>query len=106
MLQSQTGDDVDDDGEPTECKANLNYDYIEVIVPPRKASKREYSEMMEPLPLYDYASNQDDANIAKVWEAKFKTLPPDQKFFAEKAINDILFEAQMGTLYRDSVKIN
>lgn len=45
-------------------------------------------------------------NIAKVWANKLKDLCPTQRKFAEKAINDILFEAGMGSLHRGSVQIN
>lgn len=47
-----------------------------------------------------------DLDIAKVWASKLKTLDLNQRIFAEKAINDVLFEAQLGTLNRNSVKIN
>ncbi|CAG9840758.1 unnamed protein product [Diabrotica balteata] len=56
-----------------------------------------------------YLSKQgNNANlyIAKVWAAKLEKLHPKQKLFAEKAINDILFEAEMGQLQRHSVRIN
>ncbi|XP_076292660.1 uncharacterized protein LOC143214947 [Lasioglossum baleicum] len=53
-------------------------------------------------------SSQDDEylNIAKIWANKLKTLEPMQKRLAEKAIYEILFEAEMETLHRDSVQIN
>lgn len=44
--------------------------------------------------------------IAKAWGEKLLTLESKQRSFAEKAINDILFEASLGTLHRDSIKIN
>ncbi|GBP47116.1 hypothetical protein EVAR_96072_1 [Eumeta japonica] len=43
---------------------------------------------------------------AIVWSKKLRTLDPEQKLHAEKAINDILYEAQLGSLNRYSVKIN
>ncbi|XP_072390121.1 uncharacterized protein [Diabrotica undecimpunctata] len=56
-----------------------------------------------------YLSKQgSNANldIAKVWATKLEKLHPQQKLFAEKAINDILFEEEMGQLQRYSVRIN
>lgn len=58
-----------------------------------------------------YLSKSDNANedlldISKVWANKLKAIDPRQRLFAEKAINDILFEAQLGNLSKDSVKIN
>lgn len=44
--------------------------------------------------------------IVMVWCEKFQQLESQQKLFAEKAINDVLFEASQGTLHRHSVKIN
>lgn len=43
-------------------------------------------------------------DIAKVWAAKLKEMEPNQRLFAEKAINDILFEATLGNLQTDSVQ--
>jgi len=51
-------------------------------------------------------NQSSDLDIAKVWASKLQTLDSNQKLFAEKAINDILFEAQLGTLNRNSVHIN
>lgn len=58
-----------------------------------------------------YLSKQDnkqdnDLDPTKVWANKLKNLDPNQRLFAEKAINNILFEAQHGTLNKNSVQIN
>jgi hypothetical protein len=42
--------------------------------------------------------------IAKVWGNKSKYLHPIQRKIAEKAINDILLEADMGTCTEDPCK--
>ncbi|XP_052753729.1 uncharacterized protein LOC113514133 [Galleria mellonella] len=45
-------------------------------------------------------------SITRIWVDKLVNLESEQRLIAEKAINDILFEAEMGTLNRYSVKIN
>jgi hypothetical protein len=44
--------------------------------------------------------------MAKVWGNKLKYMAPIQRKLAEKAINDTLFEGDMGNLKRGSVQIN
>lgn len=44
--------------------------------------------------------------IALAWAVELQKMQPQQQLFAKKAINEILFEGQMGTLQRDSVQIN
>lgn len=46
------------------------------------------------------------SSLALVWTDKLNRLEANQRLFAEKAINDILFEAELGTLHRNSVQIN
>lgn len=41
-------------------------------------------------------------HTAKSWAGILKSLPNDQQFFAEKLINDVLFEARMNFLSRQS----
>jgi len=50
-------------------------------------------------------SNDNDI-LAKFWALELNQLVPDQKLFAQKAINDILFEAKLKSLNRNSVQIN
>jgi len=43
--------------------------------------------------------------IASAWAVELQKMEPQQQLFAKKAINDILFPGQMGTLRRDSAQI-
>jgi hypothetical protein len=44
--------------------------------------------------------------IANTLALELEKMDPQQQLFAKKAINEILFEGQMGTLHRYSVQIN
>ncbi|XP_063366366.1 uncharacterized protein LOC134654825 [Cydia amplana] len=45
-------------------------------------------------------------SLAHIWSQKLEKMEPMQRLLAEKAINDVLFEAELGNLNRNSVKIN
>ncbi|XP_058464657.1 uncharacterized protein LOC131438573 [Malaya genurostris] len=61
---------------------------------------------LSPLPSKHYAVNGNTPPVVAFWAEKYALLDSQQKLFAEKAINDLLFEASLGNLQKDSVKIN
>ncbi|XP_065360663.1 uncharacterized protein LOC135954421 [Calliphora vicina] len=56
----------------------------------------------------DYLSSTypEEESIARTWTFKLKRLPREQRLLAEKFINDILFEAESGSLHRGSMQLN
>lgn len=44
--------------------------------------------------------------VAEGWALKLKKMTVTQRAYAEKFINEILFEGQMGTLHRNAMHIN
>ncbi|KAK7012739.1 Small ubiquitin-related modifier 2 [Halocaridina rubra] len=93
-------DNLSDDGQIS--GANID------DMPQRKKRKIKYKsdDLLNLACNYLQKDDSSEVNTAQVWGSKLRNLPQDQKLLAEKYINDILFEAEMGTLTRNSVKIN
>ncbi|XP_023942156.2 uncharacterized protein LOC112048733 [Bicyclus anynana] len=57
-------------------------------------------------PYQQYQCQKISNPIALEWSETLARLDPLQRLYAKKAINDILFEAELGTLHKHSVRIN
>ncbi|CAG4957111.1 unnamed protein product [Colias eurytheme] len=70
-----------------------------------KIFKKEKTFQNEESLVNNYLKTSDEEIdiIAKSWAFKLKRLNPIQRRFAEKIINDVLFEGEMETLTRDGV---
>lgn len=51
-------------------------------------------------------SESEYEKIAMVWAVELRKMPLEQQVHAKKAINDVLYEGQLGNLYRNCVQIN
>lgn len=76
--------------------------------PPKKKDKKgDPHEELVKLACKRLEQPPDDYDkIAAAWAVELRKMDPQQQLFAKKAINDIIFEGQMGTLHRSSVEIN
>lgn len=50
-------------------------------------------------------SSSDNEILARTWAIELDKLDPVQHLFAQRSINDILFEAHLKTLHRNSITI-
>ncbi|XP_017475153.1 PREDICTED: uncharacterized protein LOC108365598, partial [Rhagoletis zephyria] len=96
QVESQNVDELVQVEEQTnrEDLSNTSFSSISELAPPRKNKKNcavgKQNELIE---------------TALYWSEKLEHLNPTQRMLAEKGINDILFEAELGNLRRNSVKI-
>lgn len=61
------------------------------------------------LMLYKRFKNENENEydtIAKVWSSELQKMSNDQQIYAKKAINEILYEGQLGNLTRNSIQFN
>ncbi|XP_068204480.1 uncharacterized protein [Palaemon carinicauda] len=76
-------------------------------IPLKKKIKMDKREELLTLACKRLCDTDDEYDkIASAWAAELQKMSPTQMPFAKKAINDILFEGQLGTLHRHSVVIN
>ncbi|XP_050092945.1 uncharacterized protein LOC126575969 [Anopheles aquasalis] len=98
---------------PTTCKGNKSFKLEMNRASRREKRKRSISDPLRvehvptAMPSHLQKQGPDDYDkIVSVWADELRKMDPQQQLFAKKAINDILFEGQMGTLHRHSVEIN
>ncbi|XP_031332115.1 uncharacterized protein LOC116162605 [Photinus pyralis] len=85
------------------------------VMPPPPAKKAKKTMLAKQNELLDRAcaylsepnSSSSGANsLACHWAETLDRLDPTQRLYAKKAINDVLFEAELGNLHRHAVQIN
>ncbi|XP_050499770.1 uncharacterized protein LOC114330403 isoform X2 [Diabrotica virgifera virgifera] len=97
--QAQVNEEQNDEDNEDSSQIMANNSSLSSIVPPHEPTlKRARSSKT--------TNEQQIPHIAIAWGEKLLQLDPQQRNLAEKAINDVLFEASQGTLHRHSVKIN
>ena len=69
-------------------------------------SAAQPDEMLNMACDYLASTYPEEESIARTWTFKLKRLPKEQRMLAEKFINDILFEAESGSLHRGSMQLN
>ncbi|XP_066594317.1 uncharacterized protein [Prorops nasuta] len=72
------------------------------VIRRRKSEERESSDMLKLTHNNSFVIEDEFDAIGKNVAAKLRNMRLDQRIIAEKLLNDILFEAQLGNLHRDS----
>ncbi|XP_037297007.1 uncharacterized protein LOC119190067 [Manduca sexta] len=107
----------DGDGHNSQASGSVYFSSLNYIPPAKREKKLFLTEQTEPfeeiditLPSQSEKSRQgikQNLNLtALYWTQKLEKMDSLQRIYAEKAINNILFEAEMGMLRRNSVQIN
>ncbi|XP_063537807.1 uncharacterized protein LOC134747156 [Cydia strobilella] len=88
--------------------ANENFYDYNSISPTQTKSEACPAFLPSPRNPYQQVQQQHTTawSLAHIWSQKLEKMEPMQRLLAEKAINDVLFEAELGNLNKNSVKIN
>ncbi|XP_023294757.2 uncharacterized protein LOC111677794 [Lucilia cuprina] len=85
------------DGDENEVENNIK----------RKKRKADPAEELMILAAKRLSQPPDECDkIIESWAVKFKNMSPKQRLYADKFINEILFEGQLGMLHRNSMILN
>ncbi|XP_019871961.2 uncharacterized protein LOC109600265 [Aethina tumida] len=98
--------------------ANFEIPQVEITEQENSVVPEEYEEpeptdnkqaLHDELMLYKRFKNENENEydtIAKVWSSELQKMSNDQQIYAKKAINEILYEGQLGNLTRNSIQFN
>ncbi|XP_050676936.1 putative uncharacterized protein DDB_G0290521 [Leptidea sinapis] len=80
--------------------------YQKEMPKPKKSKNTSQQDLIDLASHYFKKPDDSESDIiAKGWALKLKRLSPDQRRYAKKIINDILFEDEMGSLSRNGIHI-
>ena len=94
---------VQEECQPTNDQSFEQQEWMEqpVLLKKRRSEEIDSNEMLRVPHNSMIAEDEFDA-IGRNVAAKLRHMRLDQRIIAEKLLNDILFEAQLGSLHRDS----
>ncbi|XP_063979279.1 uncharacterized protein LOC135163619 isoform X2 [Diachasmimorpha longicaudata] len=83
--------------------SSTNWSETPAIIKKRRTDEPEHQETTRPSQVGSFAIEDEFDAIGRNVAAKLRNMRLDQRIVAEKLLNDVLFEAQLGTLHREAV---
>ncbi|XP_015126295.1 uncharacterized protein LOC107047903 isoform X2 [Diachasma alloeum] len=96
--QDESPSNADDNCE----QSSTNWPETPPIIKKRRTDEPEHQEVARPSQVNTYGVEDEFDAIGRNVAAKLRNMRLDQRIVAEKLLNDVLFEAQLGTLHREA----